>query len=126
MKKVISLLALAATCSLFAQKIDLGETQENSFLGHSPNIVGEDGENIYAIDYYSFEKDVVVEAYEKEHLQINYRKTINIKELKGTRLELEKLAFINGNYVFFTSVFDIAQKNYKEKRILLIRNLALL
>jgi|GEM_PF-4438008 len=81
--------------------------------GYLPNIVGESEKEIFAVSY---EKETItVETFDKKRLRSVSKKEVEIVELRGVTEELEKLTYLNGEIVYFTSLF-----NYRDDKFTLI------
>jgi hypothetical protein len=108
------LLFTLTTTLLFAQsKADFGPLIEIEDRGYLPKIVGESKDELYGIDYQY--ETIFLETFNKTSLASKMRKEIEIEELKRVTEKLVRITYINGEIVYFTSLYD-----YRNDRFSLI------
>jgi hypothetical protein len=112
MKKIQILAAtLLMAISISAQKTtDFGPLNKIS-RGYLPQILGENEDELYGVSY---EDEVItIETFDKESLSSTSYREIEIEELRGTAEDLERLSFINGKVVYFTSLKSFRDQTYE-------------
>lgn len=112
-KHIIFCLSLLIFSSANAQELpDFGPLMEIK-RGYLPQIVGESEKEIYAVSY--AKETITVETFNKKRLNSVSKKEVEIVELRGVTETLEKLTYLNGEIVYFTSLF-----NYRDDKFDLI------
>jgi len=113
MKKYLLIGTLFLTLSLFGQeRPEFGPVMIIE-RGYLPNLVGENEKEFFGVSY---EKEtIIVETFSKKKLRSLSKHEVEIEELRGVTEELEKLAYLNGEIVYFTSLY-----NYRDDKFDLI------
>tara|TARA_R110002050_G_scaffold90590_4_gene190594 strand:+ start:2598 stop:4205 length:1608 start_codon:yes stop_codon:yes gene_type:complete len=109
-KNQLIVFALFFTFSLLAQKKSNFGPLMKIDRGYLPYIVGEDKNDLFAVKYKK--ETIIVETFDKRRLRSAGVKEVEIEELRGVREELEKLAYINDEIVYFTSLFDYRENEF--------------
>lgn len=119
MKHLLIFTMAVLSFSLSAQKADWGRIMEADNKQYSPTIVGEDDRAIYAVSLESdnsmFGNNVLLrlEKYDSRKLNRKMSKLAEVPAKKGEKYSVEKVAFVDGKFVLFGSLYDKKSKTFE-------------
>lgn len=99
-----SIIGLFGFTGIAQEKIEWGTMNIAPSGSYSPDVIGEDNENIYV--FASSKKDYLVEAYDKGKFKRKYSFNIRPENIgKNKKTTLEQVRFVDGKFIVFVSYY---------------------